>query len=123
MSAPRGWWLVAAEVLAVIVLIALAAVAGQTAQKLSKDIDRQALADLARSDPQEVCVTGSETLTGWRKVPGQLELVPEFAWPNGTRARDLQHVCRARSLGDSKLGLFSGHNNSSLLDGVSLAAL
>lgn len=66
-----------AEVLAVVVLLALAAVAGQTAQDLSTKIDRHALADLARSDPLEVCVNGAATFTA-RQFNGPLAIVPVF---------------------------------------------
>lgn len=59
-----------AEVLAVVVLLVLAVNTGWTGRELSAQIDRNALADLASSDPLEVCVDGNERLTGWRRVLG-----------------------------------------------------
>jgi hypothetical protein len=120
-----GWWLIFAEVLAVVVLLVLAAVTGQTARTLSADIDRQALADLALSDPLEVCVNGEATMTDWLQSHGPLVLLPQFKWPDGTlyqrvsRATDVEGTAARRR----ELTLFEGHRNNTSLDDITLSAM
>jgi len=118
-----GWWLVLAEVLAVVVLLALAHYAGGQAQRLSQRIDRAALADMARSNPMEVCVTGDETLTGWGQSTGPPRLEAKFAWPNGTRADCWANRTRFPSelVDPSFDSMVSSHNNNTLADEYNIA--
>lgn len=62
-----GWWLLVAEILAVVILIILAAVAGPVATAMSDDLDTWALATLASLDPMAACINTSTaaTTTGW----------------------------------------------------------
>lgn len=55
----NGWWLLFAEVLAVIVLVVLASTTGPVAAAMSGELDTMALAALARSDPVGLCTEGS----------------------------------------------------------------
>jgi hypothetical protein len=117
-----GWWLIAAEVLAVVILLILADVTGRTARGLSQRIDNRALADLARSDPDVACINGAEALSGWRRVMGSsvLTFAPVFRWPNGTYV-----ACTKGELlvGVGLSNIFQLHNSSLLLDEMTLAAM
>jgi hypothetical protein len=119
------WWLIIAELLAVAVLLVLAAVTGQTARALSANIDRQALADLALSDPLEVCINGAETLTGWVQNQGPLLLSPNFKWPNGTWYDPDPNYSDEKNASDTgeEQALFEVHRNNTSLDDMTLSAM
>jgi hypothetical protein len=110
---------VAAEVLGMAVLLVLAGVTGPIAQGLSQRIDNRALADLVRFDPDTACIGGADTLTGWYRATGQPRLWLEADFPS--RGDSLQ-VCRVSSTAPT-MSLFEGHNNSYLLDEMTLAAM
>jgi len=115
-----------AEVLAVVVLLVLAVNTGATARDLSAQIDRNALADLAESDPLEVCITGTtEPVSNSYRIEGPLQLVPTFKWQNGTTVDgDHDWFCVFRPpKGQKDNSMFSRHDNHSLLDDVTLAAM
>lgn len=63
-----GWWLLFAEILAVLVLLALAWVTGPVATHMSGELEAMALAALARSDPLGLCLEGSTEDAVMRKV-------------------------------------------------------
>lgn len=120
-----------AQVVAVVVLLVLANHAGTTARDLSAQIDRHALADLAQSNPLEVCVNGADRLTesgkNWFEAVGPLELVPTFKWPNGSIADCVQIANPSLKInfliGQHDNSLFEGHDNNTLLDELTLAAM
>jgi hypothetical protein len=116
-----GWWEIFAQVLAVVVLLALAAVTGHTARALSAKIDRNAMADVARSNPLEVCITGAESLSGWAQSQGPLLLVPDFRWPNGSSVSLVHTLPPADAR--NEITLFGGHRNNILLDDITLSAM
>lgn len=112
-----------AEVLAVVVLLVLAVNTGVTTRELSAQIDRNALADLAESDPAEVCITGTaEPLSDWYQAEGALKLVPTFKWPNGTTVTD-EYFCVQPPPKIKDNSIFGRHNNNRLLDKITLGAM
>lgn len=91
----NGWWLLFAEVLAVVVLIILAAVAGPVATAMSDDLDTWALAALAGSEPMAACINASAaaSTTGWY-FP---DISPVLG--SGLRARNSKYADRLRQQG------------------------
>ena len=116
----KGWWLVAVEVLAVVILLVLAEVTGRTARGLSQRIDNRALADLVRFDYNDACINGAQTLRGWWRAAGHggMAFLPTFTWPNGTEAS-----CSYNASHNTGKSMFPGHNSSRLLDDMTLAAM